>query len=80
LDTLFEIEALVEAGVPPKGAIKAATANAAAYVELDDELGAIKEGYIADLLIVMGNPLEDITQLRNPGYVIKEGKIIRGLE
>jgi imidazolonepropionase-like amidohydrolase len=80
LDTLYEIELLVTAGLSPMEAIQAATGNAARYLELDDELGTVHEGKLADLLIVRGNPLENISLLRSPGYVIKSGLIIRGLD
>ena len=79
LDTLYEIELLVTVGLSPMEAIQVATGNAARYLELDNELGTVREGKLADLLIVRGNPLEKISLLRSPGYVIKSGQIIRGL-
>jgi imidazolonepropionase-like amidohydrolase len=65
-------------GIPAKDVITWATRNAARFVERTD-LGVLAEGKIADLLIVKGNPVEDITLLQqrsNLVAVMKDGKFV----
>jgi imidazolonepropionase-like amidohydrolase len=71
-----EMELLVDAGLTPMEAILAATRNPAEEIRRENELGAIKPGSLADIVIVGGNPLEDITRTRNVKMVFKEGKEI----
>jgi imidazolonepropionase-like amidohydrolase len=59
-----EIELLVRHGMSPMEAIEAATRVAAAAVGLGEELGVIAPGRLADLLVIDGNPLDDIGVLR----------------
>lgn len=60
-----ELELQEEAGFEPVDVIEHATWNGARLLGLDDRLGKIREGYIADLLVVNGNPLENLKVL-NP--------------
>jgi imidazolonepropionase-like amidohydrolase len=60
-----ELELMEEAGFQPLEVIKNATVNGAKLIGMDDRLGRVREGYIADLLVVNGNPLEDLRVL-NP--------------
>jgi imidazolonepropionase-like amidohydrolase len=72
---------MVEFGMTPMQAIEAATASAAALLGLEQELGTIEAGKQADLILVNGNPLDDIALLQEPEnvvYVIQGGKIVRG--
>lgn len=71
-----EMELLVEAGISPSEVIKAATANAAEILGKGDRLGTISEGKLADILIVDGNPLENIQNTQNIWMVIKNGQIL----
>ena len=80
LNTILEIEALVAAGLTPSTAIQAATHNAAVNIELEDQVGRIHEGLFADMVIIKGDPTTDISLLRYPAYVIKNGKLVRGNE
>jgi imidazolonepropionase-like amidohydrolase len=75
--TLREIELMVEAGLTPALAIQAATGNAAASLGLDDTLGSLTLGKRADILVVDGDPLTNISALRNLSAVIQNGQIIR---
>tara|TARA_B100001057_G_scaffold926_1_gene898 strand:- start:29397 stop:30833 length:1437 start_codon:yes stop_codon:yes gene_type:complete len=68
-----ELEVLVESGLTPIQAIESATYNPAQYFKMQNELGLIKEGYIADLLILSKNPLEKISNTRKINAVIKNG-------
>jgi enamidase len=67
------IELLVEAGLTPLEAIQVATLNGAKYLEIEDELGTIETGKIADLVVVKGNPASRIQALRNVEIVFKDG-------
>ena len=64
-DNAREIELLVERGMTPMQAIQAATGWAAECVDLAKELGTIEAGKLADILVVDGDPLQDIGVLRN---------------
>ncbi|MEO1087893.1 MAG: amidohydrolase family protein, partial [Acidobacteriota bacterium] len=55
-----ELAELVKAGLAPAEALRASTVDAAAFFELDDELGRVDAGYRADLVLLGGNPLDDI--------------------
>ena len=68
-----EIELYVQAGFTPMEAIQAATLVPARVMGLDKEVGTIEEGKRADLIILNGNPLEDIHNTRNVDYVITNG-------
>ena len=71
-----ELEVLVESGLTPIEAIESATYNPAIYFNMQNELGLISEGYIADLLILSKNPLEKISNTRKIEVVIKNGNYL----
>jgi len=68
-----EMHAFVLAGIPPADAIRIATINGARALRLGDALGTIEPGKLADLVVVRGNPLEDIRHTRNVRHVIVRG-------
>jgi imidazolonepropionase-like amidohydrolase len=70
-----EIELMVAFGMSPKDALKAATATAAAVLGKGKELGRLAPGYLADLVAFRGDPLVDISALRHPVLVVKDGWI-----
>jgi imidazolonepropionase-like amidohydrolase len=72
-----EIKWMIGAGMTPMQVIVAATKNAAHVCNLESELGTLKVGKTADVLVVNGNPLEDIDALLNVHMVIHGGEIIR---
>ncbi|HEX8890927.1 MAG TPA: amidohydrolase family protein [Pyrinomonadaceae bacterium] len=72
-----EEEWLVKAGLTPLEAIRAATVDAAKLLGLEDKIGEIKEGKLADIIAVEGNPLQDITTLERAQFVMKDGRIIK---
>ncbi|MBM4049264.1 MAG: amidohydrolase family protein, partial [Planctomycetes bacterium] len=68
--TMFEMQELVRCGLTPMEALVAATrTNAAAYGKLDD-FGTLEPGKRADLLLVTGNPLDDISVLYNAENIV----------
>lgn len=76
-DNAKEFEYMVNAGMSTSDAIKAATSEAANLLRVNDELGSIKEGYVADIVAVKSDPLKDITVLQNIDFVMKEGVIYK---
>jgi imidazolonepropionase-like amidohydrolase len=72
-----ELEVMEWAGIPAAVVLKAATINGARAMGVDEKLGTIEAGKLADLIIVRGNPLEDITRTRNIDLIIKNGEIYR---
>jgi len=71
-----EIETLCDLGLTPIEAIKCATYNAAKILDKENEVGSVKKGLYADILIIHGNPLDDIKHLKNVIEVYKEGKLL----
>jgi imidazolonepropionase-like amidohydrolase len=70
-----EIELYVQAGFTPMEAIQAATIVPARVMGLDKEVGTVEAGKRADVILVEGNPLESIHNIRNVKYVIADGKM-----
>lgn len=71
-----ELQLWVTAGVPAGIALRAATLNAARTLRAEGRIGAIRTGYEANLLLVEGNPLEDISALERITYVLFRGEQI----
>jgi imidazolonepropionase-like amidohydrolase len=71
----MEFQYMVEAGMPPMEAIKAATVNAADLLGINNQTGSIVKGKLADIVAVDGDPLMDIKAMKNMAFVMKEGKI-----
>lgn len=70
-----ELATLVKAGLTPIEALKSATVKPAAYFDLDGELGRVKSGFWADLVLLTDNPLDNIANTKNIAAVIKQGEI-----
>lgn len=70
-----EMHAMVLAGIPNAGALRAGTINAARALGVDARLGTVEPGKYGDLLIVRGDPLLEITDTRNARVVIKAGRV-----
>ena len=71
------MSALVDRGMTPMQAIRAATVVAAELVEADDELGRLAPGYLADIIAVPGDPTEDITVTEHVQFVMKGGVVYK---
>ena len=72
-----EIGAMVEAGLTPMQGILSGTKNCAEALRIVDRVGTVEAGKDADLLVVEGNPAEDITDLTRVAAVFKEGRLVR---
>lgn len=68
-----EMETLVEAGVPPFEALKAATVNASRALGHEEDFGSIEIGSRADFVLIEGNPLEDLKNARRIRLVSRGG-------
>jgi len=75
-DNAKEFAVLVDCGMSPLEAIRAATVNAADLLGVDDR-GVIAAGRLADLVAVRGNPLEDIHVLEEVQFVIQGGRVVK---
>jgi len=71
-----ELALLVKAGLTPVDALRCATRNPAEYFGLLDSLGTVEKGKIADLVLLDGNPLEEIRNTRRIAAVVLGGKLI----
>ena len=69
-----ELQAMVAAGIPEIGAIQAATINGARFLGVEDEYGSLAVGKSGDLLILDGNPLEDIRNTQSIAHMVMQGK------
>ena len=70
-----ELELYVQAGMTPMAAIQSATIVPARVMKLDGESGSIEVGKRADLLLVEGDPLENISDLRRVVSVVSDGRM-----
>ncbi len=73
-----EIAALVDRGMSPMQALRAATITSAELIQMDDELGQLATGYLADIIAVPGDPSVDITTTQDVRFVMKDGRIYKG--
>jgi imidazolonepropionase-like amidohydrolase len=71
-----ELQLWVQAGIPPAVALQASTVNAAQLLGADKRIGSIRSGNDADLLVVDGNPVEDITATERISLVVFKGERI----
>jgi imidazolonepropionase-like amidohydrolase len=74
-DNAREIELMVEYGMKPLDALKAATSVAGRMLHM--EVGTVKPGMLADLVAVDGDPTQDISALRRVKFVMKNGTVYR---
>jgi imidazolonepropionase-like amidohydrolase len=68
-----ELELYVQAGIPPAEVLRMATLTAAEVMKRDRELGSIRPGKLADLVLVEGDPTRDISAVRRTRLVVKDG-------
>ena len=71
-----EFTLMTSLGMPPAAALRT-TANSAALLGMDDRIGTIAAGKLADLVAVPGNPLSDITATERVVFVMKDGAVVK---
>ena len=64
-------------GMSPAAALRSATSVAAALLGVDDRLGTLAAGKLADVVAVPGNPLDDIHKTEHVFFVMKDGQIVK---
>jgi len=69
-----ELHLLIESGLTPYQALQTATVNPAKFLGIENEFGTVSIGKRADLLLVDGNPLQDINRLEHPAGVMVRGR------
>src|ERR1700744_5232407 len=70
-----ELELMVKYGMKPLAVLQADLINGAKLLGWDGQIGALKPGYLADVIAVPGNPLNDISVLKSVAFVMKGGVI-----
>jgi len=76
-DNAYELELMVEYGLPPIRVLQAATSVNAYLINRDNDLGHAKPGFIADLMAVQGDPSKNMSALRLSTFVMQAGAIIK---
>ncbi len=74
-ENVYELELMVEYGMSTTDALRAATSINAKALHMDSEIGNIKPGMLADLIVVKGNPVKSISDLRQVKWVMKDGTV-----
>src|SRR6266478_5412049 len=72
-----EFSYMVKWGMTPAQAIRSATSSAAELLGWSDQVGAIEAGKFADIVAVVGDPLQDVTVLEKVDFVMKGGSVVR---
>ena len=76
-DNAKEFEYMVEGGMPPLEALRAATLNGAKVMGVEAQLGMIEAGKLADIIAVPGDPSKEIGVMSKVGFVMKDGVVYR---
>lgn len=71
-----EMRLMVESGIAPAEVLRAATMTNAEVLKAQDQLGSIREGKLADMVVLDANPLEDINNTRRIWRVVKDGRVL----
>ncbi len=74
----WELWMLVQGGMDELEALRMATLGGAWYIGLDGDLGSLEEGKLADLIVVDGDPLENIRESKNVEWVVLNGRLYEG--
>ena len=72
-----EMELMVRYGMKPLAVLRADMIEGARLLGWEGQIGQLKPGYLADIVAVPGNPLDDITAVEHVGFVMKGGKVVR---
>ena len=73
-----EMDAMVQYGMAPMEVLATATRRNAEYIRRGNEFGTITRGKLADIIVIDGNPLVSMRDLRHVVAVIKDGKVYKG--
>ena len=73
----YEFVYMEEVGVPFMDALRFATVNAADLLGQGETLGALRRGYVADLVAVEGDPLQDASAMLDVSFVMKDGRVVK---
>jgi imidazolonepropionase-like amidohydrolase len=76
-ENALELELMVKHGMTPMAAILAATREAARLTRIVDQVGTLEPGKAADLIVVGGNPIDDITRLRHGIQMVVQAGVVR---
>ena len=76
-DNVRELEMMVAYGMAAEDALRSATSVNADLFHIDDQVGRIKAGLLADIIAVRGDPADNISALREISLVVKGGEIVR---
>ncbi len=72
-----ELELMVDYGLPALQTLRAATSTNARLLHMEDQIGSIRSGLLADLMAVRGDPVADIHTVRDVSFVMKGGVVVR---
>ena len=73
----LEVVLMVKYGMTPAAALQADLINGAKLLEWEGQIGQLKSGYLADVIAVSGNPLEDVSALEHVDFVMKGGTVFK---
>ena len=76
--TWMEVDWMIRGGQSPVEALRSATIGSAKALLIDDSVGRIEPGYSADIIVLAGDPLQAVTALKSPLYVMRQGEVIVG--
>lgn len=76
-DNAREFELMVEAGMPPMAAIQSATIEAAKLLRIQEKLGSLEANKIADIVAVEGDPIKNISLMKDIKFVMKAGVVYK---
>ncbi len=79
-DNLYQLSRMVEFGMTPMQALRAASINAAKVLNQEENIGSVSVGKSADLIAVKGNPLDNISLLEDVVFVMKDGEVVKSAE
>jgi imidazolonepropionase-like amidohydrolase len=72
-----EFKLMVDLGMPPIEALRAATSADAELLGISAKVGTLEKGKLADIVAIPGDPTTDITATERVSFVMKEGKVVK---